>query len=240
MRSRKGFLVVLLMLGMVFISSYVSASTILGFTTRAESGSNFDIYNAGGSLRTLDFGNLSVTEAKSGSLSISELIDAEVLIDDVTINVATEAVEATFGGTKLYSYSITNGTITDGFKLKVGSDIVLEADLTLSNLYAYGKSGMIDPGLGLNLTNVDIFTSGLGFSADTINFLNDFISGADLVLSLAADNILMRTGLQGTTSFHGVVGGTSTPVPEPISYFFMGWGALVLYALRKLGFWIRY
>ena len=232
--------IILLVVGLSFASSDVNASTILGFTTSPEDGSSFEITDAGGSLKTLDFGSLSVTEAKIGTLSISELIDADVIMSDVTIDLSTENLEATFGGSSLYSYSISSGTISDGFQLKVGADVVLEADLTLELMYAYGKSGIIDPGMTVNLTNVEVFTTGL--NSNTVAFLGNFLNGADLVLSLATDNINMYDGLNGTDPFTGVGGGTATPnaVPEPISYFIMGWGAVVLYALRKVSYWFKY
>ncbi|MCB1196230.1 hypothetical protein KDK77_08595 [bacterium] len=234
---KRKFLLVLYVACMVYSGS-ANAATILGFTTAPESGSEFSIENAGGSNRTLDFGSLSVISAIHNGNPISELLDASVIIDSVNIDINTQSLLAMIGGTGFYTYGITSGTLVDGFALSVNNVIVLEADLTLTTLFAFGKAGQISPSLEINLTNVDLNLASLTVSSQ--NFLSEFSSGLDLVLALNANETSLWAGLNSGNELTGSVGGNATPVPEPFAFFFMGWGALVMYGMKKIGFWVRY
>ncbi|RJP60806.1 MAG: hypothetical protein C4541_03465 [Candidatus Auribacter fodinae] len=218
------------------VSAY--SATILGFTTnKTGPGSSYSITDIGGGLRQLEFGSLAVTQAKINNNSISELLGAEIDIDDVVIDSSTEMLLGALGPINLYSFDVTTGTLADGFKIKIGMNTVLEADLILDKLVAGGKSAFIDAGLTFDLTNVEIFTTGL--DADTIMFLNAFLPGGDIVLSLASYLNYIDTSIRNGVVDKGPVSGIITPVPEPFSYFIMGWGALVLYSFKKMGFVVK-
>lgn len=222
----------------ILISSIVLASTAnayvsLGFTTSASpSMSNFTMSNAGSLQVNLDFGNLAITEAIDNGVAITEMVGANVAIKDALIDVSSETLVTSFMGTNIYSYTISADSI-DGFSIFIGATPVLTADLSFSTLVTLGKSASIDMQTSMNLSNVVIDTTGL--SAATATFLGKYVDGADLTISLAADAVDFQTALNGTSDFTGVVGGTSTPVSEPMVYIFMGWGMVFLYSFRKAG-----
>lgn len=241
MQKKKHIIGIMLVMALCIQVSKAGASTLIGFTTSATgTDSSFNITSNGNNMSVLDFGSLNITEAKEDAISISELIGGEVLISDVIIDVSSEMLEATYGAMDVYSYAISSGTILDGFAINVNNSTVLNADLSLNLIYTYGKAGLIDTGLTLDLTNIEVFTTGL--DAATVSFLNDFLPGGDILLTLASSNNTLAYAIRNGISETGVVGGTIVPngnaVPEPISYFIMGWGALVLYSLRKMGFFI--
>jgi hypothetical protein len=209
------------------------AHVTLGFTTSpGPQSSSFAISDLGGSLRNLDFGNLSITIADDSGTTISELIGAQIVIGSALIDLSTENLIATFGMTSIYSYDLTAATSVNGFSIVLGGNTILEADLYFNSLVTVGKSGSIDPEINYSFGNVALNTTGL--TAGTIAYLSQYISGADMVLSLASDSLNMYAGLHGTQTFHGVVGGTAAPIPEPFMYLFMGWGVVMLYTVRKV------
>lgn len=226
-------------LAVLFLSVSAYSATILGFTSStAGSGSSYTISDIGGGMRQLDFGSLSVTQAKIDNNSITGLLGAEIDIDDVVVDSSTEMMLGALGPLNLYSFDITSGTIANGFKIKIGMNTILEADLSLDSLIARGKGGFIDTGLTIDLTNVEVFTTGL--DVDTISFLNAFLPGGDIVMTLASYSNYIDDAIRNGSSDDGIVGGTSTPmVPEPLFFFMMGWGSLVLYSLKKMGFVIK-
>lgn len=215
-----------------------NASTILGFTSSSvNSLSNFTISDLPGSTSLLDFGYLSVTIAKDSGADVSQMLGAQVIMNSVEIDESSKSLITSLGGFDIYSYAVNSPVITDGFQLKLNGNILLEADLTLTELVTTGKCGTIDSGFSVNLSDVAVFTTGL--DASVVAFLEEFLPGGDLTVGLVCNSQYFSNGIGGADDIEGMVDAQVTPVPEPIAFLFMGWGILFLYSFRKVSYLIK-
>ena len=226
---------------LLFLTICVSsskASTILGFTSSSvNSSSNFTISDIAGTTSLLDFGNLSVTIAKNNGMDVSQMLGAQVVIGSVEIDETSKSLVTSLGAFNIYSYSIDTPTIADGFQLILGGNIVLEADLTLTELVTTGKCASIDSGASINLTNVEVFTTSL--DASVIAFLDSFLPGIDLTIGLASYTKYFENAIGNPEDLEGPVNGEMKPVPEPMAFLFMGWGMAFLYYFRRVSYLIK-
>ena len=225
---------------LLFLTLFVAssnASTILGFTSSSvNSSSNFTISDIAGTTSLLDFGHLSVTIAKNSGTDVSQMLGAQVIMSSVEIDETSKSLVTSLGGFNIYSYSIDTPTIMNGFQVKLQGNIVLEADLTLTELVTTGKCGSIDSGFSVNLTDVQVFTSGL--DATVTAFLESFLPGGDLTIGLVSYSELFEDAI-GVEDIEGAVNGEMQPVPEPMAFLFMGWGMAFLYYFRKVSYLIK-
>ncbi|MCB1195273.1 hypothetical protein KDK77_03725 [bacterium] len=195
-----------------------------------------------GQTAVLDFGSLHVTNAKVNGVVVTQLIGADVLISDITVNLNTRTVLASFGTVDYTRYlTIPQIPILDGFKIKIGNDIVMSADLLLYDVFLFGKTGTLDPVIQLNLLNPQITTSDPILSA----FFNGFSFGADLNITLEDINGgNIDDDIMELNDINGLVGGTFSslqdeiPIPEPVSGLLLLAGCLSL-KLKRASFTIR-
>ncbi len=212
------------------------SDSLIGF--RTDTANHYTI-SYDGSQTVLSFGDTIVNNARYDGALVSSLLNANVEISDIIIDLSSKVVISNFGPYEYAEYALLPPTsINDGFKITIGQDVVLSGDLLLNNARFLIKSGTIDPGVALNVTNVTINTS---YVTDpvAIALLTECVEGGDLTITVedtSANDIV--AALDQHSLITGIFAGTYSAIadikiPEPLTILLIGAGCIISYLKRK-------
>lgn len=212
----KSVVVVLLLL---FTTCWLPArawAELIGFQTDAPDHLTISPYDQ--NTLQISFGEMKITNASYNGSTFNPIVDAKISLADVYVDLSSKQVLGTMGAHNIVYYLLLPGMlIADGFSITINNEIVLTADLVLYDLYLFGKTGVIDAGVQINVDQPMISTNDPILNA----YFTEFAGGGDLNISFQdtqSNNISQK--FDELTTINGILSATfsgNPAIPEPLS-----------------------